>query len=114
MKRGWVYILLVVLVACSQDEVPEQYLSEDEMAQVLLDIYIAEGMLSFKNLRTPSSDIYEVYKEQILQKHGLTDSVYKENMSFYVTNPEHMDRVYEIVIDSLKLRRQALPGESPF
>ena len=109
MKWGWVSILLVIMVSCGPDEVPEQFLSEEELAQVLLDIYVAEGMLPFKNSPIPSDEIYDVYRDVILERHGISDSLFHVNMSYYVTNPEHLDRVYEIVIDSLKLREQAMP-----
>ena len=111
MKRGWLLILLMALVACTKETVPEEYLSEPELAQVLLDIYVAEGMMAFKNTPHKAIDVYGVYKEVILEKYGLTDSIYRSNMNYYITHPQFLDKVYDIMIDSLKLRQQTLPDE---
>ena len=108
--RGWLFLIVLFIWGCSEPSVPDGYLKENEMALVLLDIYMAEGRLSFEESEWPSMEMFPIYKEKILEKHGLTDSVYNANMTFYITNPRFLDKAYEIVIDSMKLRRQALPA----
>ena len=83
-------------------------MDQQEMAMIILDIYMAEGKLSSDITRASSVKLYPVYKDFILEKHGITDSVYNANMSYYLTIPAYMDKVYEIVLDSMQVRRQKL------
>ena len=104
MKKWFIIGTLVVLIGCSNEKLPENIISEDEMAGVLIDIYIAEGRL---NNRSSSKylprDIYPVYHEIILERRQMADSTYKRNMEYYLSHPQALDRVYDIILDSLKL-----------
>ena len=111
--RGWIFILLIILVGCSEPKVPGEYLSEEKMALVVLDLYLAEGKISFDNSEYNPDQIFPVYKDIILDRHGLSDSVYAENMSYYISHPRFLDKVYEIVLDSLNLRKQSVRDERP-
>ena len=104
--RNVYWVFLLVLVGCISDEVEEGYLTEDEMTEVVLDIYLSEARLTFEKIDLDQKEIWPEYRKILLERHGLTDSVYNENMSYYLTNPKLLDRVYQRVVDSLILYQQ--------
>lgn len=93
--RHGLYILLLCgilfgLFSCRQDR---QYLSEDEMANVIYDLHVAQAMAYSSH--SDSTAYYEaLYRDAILQKHGLTGADLDNNLSYYSTHADALFRIY--------------------
>jgi len=113
MKKWLTIVVIFFLAGCARTELPEDIMSEENLATLLLDMYIAEGRL---NNRSASDflprEIYPLYHQRILEKHNISDSVYMKNMEYYLTEPMAMNRVYDIIIDSLKLRQEEIQSDT--
>ena len=107
MKKVFlVFIISSAMFACSEaTEIPAEFIPKDKMVQVLIDVHLAESTVSSRNMPQDSAAVlYKMYENQIFQKHGVTDSLYRKSYKWYIENVEVMDDVYEEVVDSLSLR----------
>lgn len=100
----------MVLFSCkSEEELPEDILSEEKMVEVLIDIRIAEGKVGTLNVGRDSSRVlYDELERQIFERLGLDSATYSKSYQYYVAKPQLYLRVNDIVLDSLKVRQQRL------
>ncbi|MDH5380194.1 MAG: DUF4296 domain-containing protein [Cyclobacteriaceae bacterium] len=106
MKKRYWAIIVILTVSCVSHDLPDNVLSEVKMAEVMLDFYMSEAKLSYNRSKVDAEEMYPHYYNKILERHNLTDSVYKANLAFYMSNPVFFDKVYDMLIDSVKLRQQ--------
>lgn len=43
-------------------------------------------------------------QKEVLQQHGVSKEKFRETYEFYLQNLQHMDKLYEIIIDTLSTR----------
>ena len=73
----------------------------------MIDIHLVEAAVSIKNLPRDSSVlVYSLYEKDVFKKHNISDSTYKKSFDFYTSRPALMDKLYEMVVDSLSLREE--------
>lgn len=72
----------------------------------MIDIHIAEEVLQAKNIHFDSSRVlfHSVYKPSVLKKHNVDLAVFDSSFVYYERNVEHMDKLYQRVVDSLAFR----------
>lgn len=105
-------LLVSVLWSCSSNERPEGILSKEEMVPVLMDVYLTEGRLSSLSLKRDSAlKVYEDIEAKIFEKNNTTDSIYRASMVYYYDHPKEMEKIYEVVLDSLTQREQLLDAK---
>lgn len=91
--------------ASSLDVKPADLLPESKMVSVLIDVHIAESALSIKNFNRDSSlTLFSYYKEDIFNKHHITEVHFRNSYEYYCTHSKEFDHIYEIVIDSLAVK----------
>ena len=96
------FLFLALGLSCTSNSSPQGILDENLMASILVDIQLAEGKVSSLPISYDSSQVlYSLLEKDIFSKHGVTDSVFIENMEYYLESAEKMDRIYARVIDSL-------------
>lgn len=104
MKKLLPVLLLSLLAACTTPpgyiEPPEGLLSKDKMAAILVDMHIVEGASTFNKIKGDTLEATD-YINKIYDKHGVTDSSFKESFSYYAKMPEEYEAVYEIVVEEL-------------
>jgi hypothetical protein len=107
-------ILLVVVVAgcmlgCKKEEKPVGILSESQMINAIIELYIAEERAEAIGIPYDSiKRIFPQFESRVFAKLGVKDSVFKESMNYYMKDPKKLQRVYTAVVDSLSLRAQEL------
>ncbi|WKK80928.1 DUF4296 domain-containing protein [Marivirga arenosa] len=107
--KNLIYILTILaIVSCSgKEERPKGILSEEKMALILSDIYYAEYKANNINVGPDSAEtVLRHYELKIFEDHGTNDSVYKESFKYYLEYPQKLEKVYDIVIDTVSLREQ--------
>ncbi|MCL6260361.1 DUF4296 domain-containing protein [Aquiflexum sp. TKW24L] len=101
--------LFFVGFACSKQEVPEGILSEDKMVEVLIDIHLAEGLVSSFPIHYDSARVLYPYLEsEVFLKHHIPDSVFRKSLEYYMLDIKTMDRLYARTIDSLHVVEKAI------
>lgn len=95
-------LLLFAGLACKKEKSPEGILSEGKMVEVLIDIHLAEGLVSSFPIHYDSSRLlYPYFENEVFLKHDIADSVFIKSLEYYMLDIKTMDRIYARTIDSL-------------
>ncbi len=104
--------VLLLLLSCADKHekvtAPSVLLSENEMIDVMTDVYIIENAINHRrgknikvtNLKTKGFDA-------VFSHYGINDSIFMDNMDYYNDNPEKM----KIVMDSVNKNFQRIQKE---
>ena len=111
MKKVVFVILAVTVFSCNKEQkTMSGLIPEDTLARVLIEIHIAEAKVSQAKLTKDSSLNYYSFLEQgIFNKYNIDSLRYRETMVNYSEDIKILDRVYEVVLDSLNLRTAVKP-----
>jgi hypothetical protein len=112
------YILFALLiVACAEKKEepappPSDLLSEEEMAEVLVDLHIMEASINVKmtqesRLVKDTAHYQDVYKE-----HKISKAQLDESFRYYASKPEKLSGIYEIVVSKLNQMQTAAMQEA--
>lgn len=125
VKRILYLLSFAALVGCGQssEKRPADLLPEQKMVQILADVHIAEARIE-NRIMYPDTALMIYNKEQqlILDKHGVEPEDFRATYSYYLNNLSQMDRLYEIILDTLSVREAklratdttgAVPGRRP-
>jgi hypothetical protein len=106
----WLFVLAFALFAgCSRTQAPEVLLSEDEMVEAIIDMYLFESKIIQLNLPRDSAEkIFEKAKPELFQKIGITDSAFRQSLDYYMLHSGKIELIYSRVVDSLTLKEQKL------
>jgi hypothetical protein len=85
--------LIALITSCSK--VPNDILSEKKMQEVLTDIYIAEGIISYEVETYNNDSIKQVVFNSVFKKHGVTQAVYDSSMVWYARNLDLFLKIYD-------------------
>ncbi|MCK4661745.1 MAG: DUF4296 domain-containing protein [Bacteroidales bacterium] len=106
MKKILKLIFIVILFSgCGQNRIrniPEDIIPRDSMISLMVDIHLADGILSVKKFNSHKHKYQiESYYAYILQKHSYTREQYDSSVVFYSNYPEEYDIMYEEVLTEL-------------
>lgn len=101
--------VLLLLMSCSDKKTevtaPSVLLSEPQMVEIMTDVQILENAINYRRGRSISTNNLKTKGfDAIFSHHGISDSIFFENMDYYNDNPEMMKRV----MDSVGVRFQEM------
>lgn len=101
-------MLMVLFFSCEKKErVPEGILTKDQMVNVLSELYIVEQKINTVSVKRDSlNQIFATMKDRVFKKTGVTDSVFRQSLNYYMDRPQTFEIIYTALIDSLNLREQ--------
>ncbi|MBK5277404.1 MAG: DUF4296 domain-containing protein [Bacteroidia bacterium] len=105
---GWFTIIVVCsFCACKPDKKQLGVLEQQQLAEILVEIYTGEARISNLSVVNDSAvKLFRPFEEALLKKKGIPDSILKTTFRYYVEHPVELEQVYDIVIDTLSLREQ--------
>ena len=106
MKKIIPFLIILIFAACSSDDqkviIPENILSKEKMATVMVDVHLLEAAL---NIRTFSRDQVAMNtinpNSNILKKNNITKKQYDDSFEFYSKHPLLFSEVYQLVLNNL-------------
>lgn len=102
---------LLLCVSCVKEKRPKDILSQEQLTKIMVDLYLGEAKLSNLSLPYDSANkLFIPYEESVLKKYGVPDSVLYKTYQYYFDHPTELEKIYEIVIDSLSLRERKAMG----
>ena len=108
MKKNsnvWLAMILF-LISCGGEERPEGVFDKKEMADIMLDMYEVETFLSANRSELTISELSGQFYERVFRENGITDSAFQQSLLWYLEHPRELNQVYDIILDSAKLRQQ--------
>lgn len=98
-----IFILLVFLVSCTSNTIydkPEHLLSKSKMADILTDMYIAEGARSVNN---KNLERLVDYMPLVYEKYKIDSTQFAESNFYYNTRIDDYEEIYKMV--NLRLKK---------
>jgi hypothetical protein len=111
LRQLWSLLLLSwLLTACTapEDERPDNLLSEDQMANILTEVHLAEARVSRLSLRSIDSSnlAYKHLESQIFKRFNVDTAAYRKSYIFYSSHPADMEVIYKQVTEKLNKQVQ--------
>lgn len=103
--------VVVLIVGCKPTYTPpENMLSEVEMVEILTEIRLAEAGLFAEHTRLYNEDSIkmqtQVVYQEIFKKHDISYKDYQENLTYYISKPAVLNKVFEKV--TLKIQADTI------
>ena len=99
--------LILVAGACGKSKRPAGVLSEREMSDLILEMYIAESKLTLLAKPADTAMAYfQPFEEAFLKKRNISRATLKESYRYYLDHPSEFEKIYDTVIDTLSLRER--------
>ena len=97
----------LLIASCSMEKAQEDILPKDELVTIMIEFYLAESRLSKLSIPQDSATkLFIPFEESVLKKYGVTDSILNKTYQYYFDHSNEMEKIYEIVLDSLSLRER--------
>tara|TARA_Y100000814_G_scaffold220453_1_gene164765 strand:- start:127 stop:465 length:339 start_codon:yes stop_codon:yes gene_type:complete len=102
------FILLTFFIITSCDsEINEDIVNKEKMVKILIDMHLAEEAIENLSFNKDTLEALFARKEQeILDKYSISEELYRKSYSYYFFEPEELDKVYAVMLDSLLLYQQ--------
>ncbi len=90
MKK--LFILLILIISCSDQNSPTDLMSEEQMVDFLLDINIINSSRAYRN----NSDLnyYNIKDTFLYKKHNIDSIQFVNSNSYYSSKPKKYLRIY--------------------
>lgn len=89
-----------------------EILPREKMVAILCDIHVLEVKLGRMHMATDTTHkIYNTFEKELLVEHGTNKEIYDQSFEYYMAHPEQLEKIYEIVVDSLNVREQTAVKE---
>jgi hypothetical protein len=118
-KNQFKAILLLTCLpfwSCQKQEAkPNDILDAKDIQKVLIELHTLEAIILEKNynLLDSAQVAYQTGEKKIFEKLKIPYKRYKRSYDHYLrTEPQQLEKIYAVVIDSLKKREQKVPDKS--
>ncbi|MGC9374085.1 MAG: DUF4296 domain-containing protein [Bacteroidales bacterium] len=114
MNRIILFIIAVFMLSgCQKKKVPEYVIPPEEMASILVDIHLTDGMLSSTKIRRDfakkdSANIYNI----LLYNYGYDRKDFDTSLFYYSKNLALYDKIYNDVLNQLNEMETQLKEEN--
>lgn len=100
-------LMILIVSACGKTSRPEGVLTEKQMVNVMTELYLAEEKANRLSVPTDSiKEIFPLFSARAFKKAGVSDSAFRKSMDYYMSQPEKLENIYTILVDSLNLKAQ--------
>ncbi len=107
---SWKTILVVVisllsLYSCKKAGRPDDVLSQEELADLMVEFYLAEGKINTLGIQRDSAmKLFLPFEQSVMTKKKVSDETLSRTYRYYLDHPLEFEKVYDAIIDTLSLR----------
>ena len=101
-------LLAITLALLSCGRTPDGVLSVNEMADLIVDLQLADAYIDSHSMDYESDSSMLVMKQSIFKKHGITQEDYDSSLVWYAHNMEDYNKAYDKAVNKLKERYDKL------
>ena len=99
-------LLTFFIITSCQFEEKQDLIDKDMMVQILIDMHLAEESIEqLKYEKDTLEALFSRKEMEILDKYNISEELYRRSYSYYFFEPEELDKIYEVMLDSLLLYR---------
>ena len=104
MRKTIFSLIMLTAIAC-QNKSSDKIMSQEDMAAYLIELHIAEAQVQNLRLKQDSAKVvFKIYENYLLEKNGITDSLFLDSYSYYMQHPDELEEIYTAVVDSIGVR----------
>lgn len=105
MKNFLSFIIIIILVSCSDKPVqePDNLLSKEEMENIIYDISILQAAEVYKPEVLGNNSVK--IKEYIYKKYNIDSTTYFQNYKYYAANIKSFKKIYKHVNDRIENKK---------
>lgn len=93
--------------SCSKKQSQEEILPQDKLVNIMIEFYLAESRLGKLSIKQDSANkLFIPFEQSVLRKYEVSDSALSKTYQYYYDHPTEMEKIYEVVLDSLSLRER--------
>lgn len=111
MKRSWL-LIPVLLVALSCRQTPDYVIQEDDMAELLADIQVANAVVELNLDYYNNDSLKKVVKQSVFARHNVTQEQFDTSLMWYGHNLDIYKDIYENVTNILENRQKEVQQEA--
>lgn len=100
--------LVFALLLMSCDKTPRGVMSVNAMADLIVDLHLADAYIDSHNNEFQSDSSRMVMKQSVFKKHGITQQDYDSSLVWYAHNMEDYVKAYDKAVGKLKERYEKL------
>jgi len=104
-------LLALALSLLSCDKTPHGVLSVDDMADLIVDLQIADAYIESHIGDYPNDSSKMVLKQSIFKKHGITLQDYDSSLVWYAHNMEDYTKAYDKALTTLNKRHEKIKND---
>jgi len=111
-------LIFFSLISCYHENkevipIPKSMLTKDQMVDILTDLQLSEGILTFRRIeRLPVANYGESLYSKVIEEHQLTREQLQENIDFYNNDPKLMEKIYDEVLARLNKMQSELSAQA--
>ena len=107
MKKG--FILIILIISCSDQSSSTDLMSEQQMVDFLLDIIIINSSRAYRN----NSDLnyYNIKDTFLYKKHNIDSMQFVKSNSYYSSKPKQYLRIYSELQKKMKFIKDSIEIE---
>ena len=107
MKKG--FILIILIISCSDQSSSTDLMSEQQMVDFLLDINIINSSRAYRN----NSDLnyYNIKDTFLYKKHNIDSMQFVKSNSYYSSKPKQYLRIYSELQKKMKFIKDSIEIE---
>jgi hypothetical protein len=103
-------LLIALVVGCGErkSERPRDVLSPEQLTSLLIDVYVAEAVAdNLPLLKDSAIKYFYPFEQKLLASKNIPDSILRSTYRYYIAHPKDLEKVYDVLIDSLTVREQS-------
>lgn len=103
------FILLILIMSCSNQDGPSDLMSEEQMVNFLLDINIINSSRAYRN----NSDLnyYNIKDTFLYKKHNIDSLQFVNSNKYYSSNPKQYLRIYSNLQKKMRFIKDSIEIE---
>ncbi len=101
------YLLTFFIITSCQFNEKQDLIDKDMMVQILIDMHLAEESIEqLKYEKDTLEALFSRKEMEIFDKYNISEELYRRSYSYYFFEPEELDKIYGVMLDSLLLYQQ--------
>ena len=86
------FITALLLQGCNSEKKPGQDISDDKIARIMADLYVAEAA-TVGTTGYPKDSLMQAYYNQVFEMHGTDKVAYENNLRLISNDLQHLKQV---------------------